>query len=44
VSDPVAGAEQVDFEDTVFIGAQRGWVGGNIGIWKSVSILDAAEN
>ena len=30
----IAGAEGVDFEDAHFLGAQRGWVGGNIGIWK----------
>jgi photosystem II stability/assembly factor-like uncharacterized protein len=30
----IAGAEGVDFEDGHFLGAQRGWVGGNIGIWK----------
>jgi len=38
----IAGAEQVDFEDACFTGAQRGWVGGNIGIWKSVPIVDTA--
>ena len=30
----IAGAEQVDFEDALFLDAQTGWVGGNIGIWK----------
>ena len=29
----IAGAESVDFEDTLFLDPQRGWVGGNIGIW-----------
>jgi photosystem II stability/assembly factor-like uncharacterized protein len=29
----IAGAEQVDFEDALFLDAQKGWVGGNIGIW-----------
>lgn len=33
----IAGAEGVDFEDAHFPGAQRGWVGGNIGIWKRTS-------
>ena len=40
----VRGAEQVDFEDARFIGAQRGWVGGNIGIWKSAPIVDAGSD
>lgn len=30
----VPGAEGVDFEDALFLDAQSGWVGGNIGIWK----------
>jgi photosystem II stability/assembly factor-like uncharacterized protein len=30
----IAGAEQVDFEDALFLDAQSGWVGGNIGIWQ----------
>jgi photosystem II stability/assembly factor-like uncharacterized protein len=30
----IAGAEQVDFEDALFLDAQQGWVSGNIGIWK----------
>jgi photosystem II stability/assembly factor-like uncharacterized protein len=30
----IVGAEQVDFEDALFLDAQHGWVGGNIGIWK----------
>ena len=30
----IAGAETVDFEDALFFDVQRGWVGGNIGIWQ----------
>jgi len=30
----IAGAEGIDFEDALFLDAQSGWVGGNIGIWK----------
>ena len=30
----IAGAETVDFEDALFLDANRGWVGGNIGIWQ----------
>ena len=30
----IAGANEVDFEDALFLNAQSGWVGGNIGIWK----------
>jgi len=30
----IAGAEQVDFEDALFVEAQQGRIGGNIGIWK----------
>jgi photosystem II stability/assembly factor-like uncharacterized protein len=28
---------RVDMEDLLFIDGQRGWVGGNIGIWKRVA-------
>lgn len=30
----ITGAETIDFEDALFLNAQRGWVGGNIGIWQ----------
>jgi photosystem II stability/assembly factor-like uncharacterized protein len=30
----IAGAETIDFEDALFLDAQRGWVGGNIGLWQ----------
>jgi photosystem II stability/assembly factor-like uncharacterized protein len=33
-AEAIAGAETIDFEDALFLDAQRGWVGGNIGIWQ----------
>jgi photosystem II stability/assembly factor-like uncharacterized protein len=30
----IPGATGVDFEDALFLDAQHGWVGGNIGIWS----------
>jgi photosystem II stability/assembly factor-like uncharacterized protein len=29
----IPGATNIDFEDLLFLDAQHGWVGGNIGIW-----------
>ena len=29
----IPGTADVDFEDTLFLDPQHGWVGGNIGIW-----------
>ena len=33
----VPDGEQVFMEDILFLDAQRGWVGGNIGLWKRVT-------
>jgi photosystem II stability/assembly factor-like uncharacterized protein len=30
----IPGAESVDFEDALFLDGNRGWVGGNIGLWQ----------
>lgn len=39
----IAGAEQVDFEDAFFLDAERGWVGGNIGLWKRVKAKGSTD-
>jgi hypothetical protein len=29
-----AGAQQTKIEDVLFVDAERGWIGGYVGVWK----------
>jgi hypothetical protein len=33
-AETIPGADNLDFEDALFVDANTGWVGGNIGIWQ----------
>jgi hypothetical protein len=30
----VPGAQQTKIEDVLFVDAERGWIGGYVGVWK----------